>query len=46
MSGPAGRPRPGSGPGSGPPHMAMMMPTEKARSFRTSFRRLLGELRP
>jgi ATP-binding cassette subfamily B multidrug efflux pump len=46
MSGPAGRPRPGSGPGSGPPHMAMMMPTEKPRSFRTSFRRLLGELRP
>ncbi len=26
--------------------MAMMMPTEKARSFRTSFRRLLGELAP
>jgi ATP-binding cassette subfamily B protein len=26
--------------------MAMMMPAEKARSFRTSFRRLLGELRP
>jgi ATP-binding cassette subfamily B protein len=26
--------------------MAMMMPTAKARSFRVSFRRLLGELRP
>ncbi len=43
--GPGGR-RPGSGPGSGPPHMAMMMPVVKAKSFRTSFRRLLGELRP
>jgi ATP-binding cassette, subfamily B, multidrug efflux pump len=46
VSGPMGRPRPGSGPGSGPPHMAMMMPAEKPRSFRASFRRLLGELRP
>ena len=41
-----GRPRPGSGPGSGPPHMAMMMPVEKPKSFKTSFRRLLGELAP
>ena len=48
MSGPTGRPRGGGpgGPGGGPMHMAMMMPTAKARSFRTSFRRLLGELRP
>ena len=41
-----GRPRPGSGPGSGPPHMAMMMPTAKPVRFKQSFRRLLGELRP
>jgi ATP-binding cassette subfamily B multidrug efflux pump len=45
MGGP-GRPRPGSGPGSGPPHMAMMMPTAKAANFKASFRRLVGELRP
>jgi len=36
----------GPGGGGGPMHMGMMMPTAKARSFRTSFRRLLGELRP
>ncbi len=41
MSGPTGRPG-----GGGPMHMGMMMPAAKARSFRTSFRRLLGELRP
>ncbi len=41
-----GRPRPGSGPGSGPPHMAMMMPTAKPVRFKESFRRLIGELRP
>ena len=46
--GATGRPRGGGpgGPGGGPMHMGMMMPAAKARSFRTSFRRLLGELRP
>ena len=43
--GAAGR-RPGGPGGGGPMHMGMMMPVVKARSFRTSFRRLLGELRP
>jgi ATP-binding cassette subfamily B protein len=41
-----GRPRPGSGPGSGPPHMAMMMPTAKPVRFKQSFGRLLRELLP
>ena len=49
MSGPMGRPagRPsGPGAGGGPPHMGMMMPVQKSRNFRASFRRLLLELRP
>jgi len=50
MSGPMGRPGGGRGrgpgPGGGPPHMGMMMPVEKPRNFKASFRRLLGELGP
>jgi ATP-binding cassette, subfamily B, multidrug efflux pump len=53
MSGPMGRPGGGrgagrgpGGPGGGPPHMGMMMPVEKPRNFKASFRRLLGELGP
>ncbi|HEX7491470.1 MAG TPA: ABC transporter ATP-binding protein [Candidatus Limnocylindrales bacterium] len=44
MGGPGG-PRRG-GPMGGPPGHGMMMPAEKAKNFRASFRRLLGELRP
>ncbi len=46
-AGGAGRPpmRRG-GFGGGPPGMGMMMPAEKSKDFRGSFRRLLGELRP
>jgi ATP-binding cassette, subfamily B, multidrug efflux pump len=44
--GPGGRPRgPMRGPGFGPAHGAMM-PAEKAKDFRGTFRRFLGELRP
>src|ERR1035437_6862895 len=44
--GPGGRPRgPMRGPGFGPAHGAMM-PAEKAKDFRGSFRLLLGEFRP
>jgi ATP-binding cassette subfamily B protein len=32
--------------GGGPPGMGAMMPAEKSKDFRGSFRRLLGELRP
>ena len=47
FGGPGGRggPRRG-GPMGGGPMGAMMMPTEKAKNFRATFRRLLGELRP
>jgi ATP-binding cassette subfamily B multidrug efflux pump len=44
-----GRPRPPMRPGGfggGPHGMGGMMPAEKSRDFRGSFRRLLGELRP
>ncbi len=50
MSGPAARPGgpgrggPGGGPGFG--HMGMGMPVAKSKDFRTSFLRLLRELRP
>jgi ATP-binding cassette subfamily B multidrug efflux pump len=43
--GPGGGPG-GHGPGGGGPMMGLMRPAAKARSFRVSFRRLLGELRP
>ncbi len=56
MSGPTGRPggaggatdRPGRPPGGGPGfgHMGMGMPVAKSKDFRTSFLRLLRELRP
>ena len=56
MSGPMGRPgagasatdRPGRPPGGGPGfgHMGMGMPVAKSKDFRTSFLRLLRELRP
>ena len=56
MSGPMGRPGPGPGatdrpgrpPGGGPGfgHMGMGMPVAKSKDFRTSFLRLLRELRP
>ena len=47
FGGPGGRggPRRG-GPMGGGPMGGMMMPTEKAKNFRATFRRLLGELRP
>jgi len=48
-SGAGGPPRPPRRPGGfggGPPHMGAMMPAEKSKDFRGSFRRLLGELRP
>ena len=44
FGGPGGR-RPMRG-GFGPPGHGAMMPTEKAKNFRATFRRLLGELRP
>jgi ATP-binding cassette subfamily B multidrug efflux pump len=43
--GPGGRRR-GMGPMGGGPMHGMMMPAEKAKNFRGTFRRLLGELRP
>ena len=43
--GPGGRPRGPMGGGFGPAHGAMM-PAEKAKDFRATFRRFLGELRP
>jgi len=46
MGGPARPPRRPGGFGGGPPHMGAMMPAEKSKDFRGSFRRLLGELRP
>ena len=57
MSGPAGstnRSAAGGGPGGrrrmgggfGPPGHGAMLPAEKAKNFRATFRRLLGELRP
>jgi ATP-binding cassette subfamily B multidrug efflux pump len=56
VSGPMGRPggaggateRPGRPPGGGPGfgHMGMGMPVAKSKDFRTSFLRLLRELRP
>jgi ATP-binding cassette subfamily B multidrug efflux pump len=44
--GPGGRPRDSAGgPGFGPAHGAML-PTEKAKDFKATFRRFLGDLRP
>jgi ATP-binding cassette subfamily B protein len=43
FGGPGGRRR---GGGFGPPGHMAMMPTEKPKNFRATFRRLLGELRP
>jgi ATP-binding cassette subfamily B protein len=45
MGGPGGRRR-GMGGGFGPPGHGAMIPVEKARNFRGTFRRFLGELRP
>ncbi len=45
FGGPGGRRRGPMGGGFGPGH-GMMMPAEKPRNFRRTFRRLLGELRP
>ena len=48
-AGAGGPPRPPmrrGGFGGGPPGMGAMMPAEKSKDFRGSFRRLLGELRP
>ncbi len=44
-AGPGGRPRGPMGGGFGPAH-GMVMPAEKAKDFRTTFRRFLSELRP
>ena len=46
MGGPGGRRRGPMGGGFGPPGHGAMVPVEKARDFRGTFRRLLGELRP
>ena len=40
-------PRPGGGPmGGGPGAIGMQLPAEKARNFKVTFKRLLGQLRP
>jgi ATP-binding cassette subfamily B protein len=46
MRGLSARRRGPMGGGFGPPGHGMLMPAEKAKNFRATFRRLLGELRP